>query len=78
MLAWHASGSRAVITAAALLAASVVMSIVLLVPINDRIATWSADGAPRDWRAQMARWDRLHYARVAVIVAAFVLLVVAR
>ncbi len=64
-------------TAAALLAVSVVMSIALLVPINNRSATWTADHHPGDWREQQQRWDRLHYARVAIIVAAFVLTLVA-
>jgi hypothetical protein len=56
---------------AALLAVSVVMSIALLVPINNRSATWTADDHPGDWREQQQRWDRLHYVRVAIIVAAF-------
>jgi Domain of unknown function (DUF1772) len=49
------------------------MSIALLVPINNRSATWTAARHPDDWREQQRRWDRLHYARVAIIVAAFVL-----
>ena len=53
------------------------MSILLLVPINNRVKTWTADGLPADWKQQMNRWDRLHYVRVAVIVAAFTLLVAA-
>ena len=49
------------------------MSVALLVPINNRSATWTADDHPADWREQQQRWDRLHYARVAIIVAGFVL-----
>ena len=41
----------------------------LLVPIANRSATWTADDHPADWREQHHRWDRLHYARVAIIVA---------
>jgi hypothetical protein len=51
--------------------------IALLVPINSRSATWTADRHPADWRVQHQRWDRLHYARMAIIVAAFVLTLVA-
>jgi hypothetical protein len=40
-------------------------------------ATWTADVHPGDYREQQQRWDRLHYARVAVIIAAFVLTLVA-
>ena len=53
------------------------MSVTLLVPINSRVARWSAGGEPADWRDQLSRWDRFHVLRVGVIVAAFVLLVVA-
>ncbi|MEU8843140.1 DUF1772 domain-containing protein [Streptomyces roseus] len=77
VIGWHGHGAGLVVTAAGLLVLSVAMSILLLVPINDRVKTWTAEGAPADWRQQMHRWDRFHYARVAVIVAAFTLLVTA-
>ncbi|MFI8262417.1 anthrone oxygenase family protein [Streptomyces sp. NPDC085665] len=70
-------GAVLVVTAAALLILSVVMSILLLVPINNRVKTWTADGLPADWKQQMNHWDRFHYVRVAVIIAAFALLVTA-
>ena len=46
-------------------------------PINNRSATWTADDHPDDRREQHQRWDRLHYTRVAIIVVAFVLTLVA-
>ncbi|TDE94874.1 DUF1772 domain-containing protein [Occultella glacieicola] len=64
-------------TAAGLLVVSVIMSVALLVPINNRSKGWTPETVPADWREQMARWDALHYVRVAVIVAAFTLLTVA-
>lgn len=67
----------AVVVATALLVVSVVMSIVLLVPINSRVARWSVGEAPSDWRQQVGRWNKYHYVRVGVIVAAFVSLAVA-
>jgi uncharacterized membrane protein len=72
-----ATGAGAATAAAALLAVSVVMSVALLVPIAKRSATWTASDHPADYREQQQRWDRLHYVRVAVIVAGFVLTVVA-
>ncbi len=63
--------------AAALLVVSIIMSVALLVPINNRSRAWTPDTAPADWRQQIGRWDRLHVARVAMIVAAFTLLTVA-
>ena len=74
---WGAPAAGAAIAAAALLAVSVVMSVALLVPINNRSATWTADDHPDDWREQQQRWELLHYARVAIIIAAFVLTLVA-
>ena len=74
---WGGSAGVEAVTAAALLAVSVVMSITLLVPINSRSATWTADHHPANWREQQQRWDRLHSARVAILVAGFVLTLVA-
>jgi hypothetical protein len=74
---WGESAAGAAIAAAALLAVSVIMSIALLVPIASRSATWTARDHPDDWHEQQRRWDRLHYLRVAIIVAGFVLTVVA-
>ncbi|MHB9854121.1 anthrone oxygenase family protein [Streptomyces krungchingensis] len=73
---WGDAEAGLVVTATALLVLSVLMSIALLVPINSRVAQWTRESVPADWRQQVGRWDRFHYVRVAVIVAAFVLLVV--
>lgn len=74
---WHDDSTGLVVTAGALLLLSVVMSVALLVPINNRGKTWTPDNRPDDWKQQMRRWDRYHYARVTVIIAAFALLVTA-
>jgi uncharacterized membrane protein len=76
-LAWGDAGATLVVTAAALLVLSVLMSVTLLVPINSRVVQWTHDNLPADWKQQIGRWDRFHYLRVGVVVAAFVLLVVA-
>jgi uncharacterized membrane protein len=74
---WHHPGTGLVVIAAALLIVSVIMSLLLLVPINNRSKTWTTENRPADWKEQMNRWDRLHYVRVAVIIAAFALLATA-
>ncbi|MFD0120245.1 anthrone oxygenase family protein [Streptomyces virginiae] len=74
---WHRPGSGLVVTAGALLIVSVVMSILLLVPINNRSKAWTPENRPEDWKEQSNRWDRFHYVRVAVIIAAFALLAAA-
>ncbi|KJY18318.1 DUF1772 domain-containing protein [Streptomyces katrae] len=74
---WHHHGAGLVVTAAGLLLVSVVMSVLLLVPINNRNKTWTPGNRPADWKEQLRRWERYHYVRVAVIIAAFTLLVAA-
>ena len=71
------TATGAAIAAAALFAVSVVLSIALLVPINNRSKTWTADDHPDDYREQAQRWDQLHYLRVAILIAGFVLTLVA-
>ncbi|CAG7618450.1 DUF1772 domain-containing protein [Actinacidiphila bryophytorum] len=73
----HHGGTGLVVGGGALLIVSVIMSILLLVPINNRSKTWTPENRPADWKEQSRRWDRYHYARVAVIVAGFTLLVAA-
>ncbi|TQS45488.1 DUF1772 domain-containing protein [Cryptosporangium phraense] len=75
--AWRDPGIELVVVAAGLLIVSVVMSVLLLVPINNRSKTWTPENRPADWKEQSQRWDRFHYVRVAVIVAAFALLATA-
>ena len=74
---WHRHGAGLVVTAGALLIVSVIMSLLLLVPINNQSKTWTPENRPADWKEQMNRWDRYHYVLVAVIVAAFALLATA-
>ncbi|MEZ0091870.1 anthrone oxygenase family protein [Streptacidiphilus sp. EB129] len=74
---WHHHGAGLVVTAGALLILSVIMSLLLLVPINNRSKTWTPENRPADWKEQTNRWDRFHYVRVAVIIAAFALLATA-
>ncbi|MFF2011548.1 anthrone oxygenase family protein [Streptomyces sp. NPDC058195] len=73
----HHHGTGLVVTAGVLLLISVAMSVLLLVPINNQGKTWTPENRPADWKEQMNRWDRFHYVRVAVIIAAFALLAAA-
>ena len=74
---WHHHGAGLVVTAGALLIVSVIMSLLLLVPINNQSKTWTPENRPEDWKEQSNRWDRFHYVRVAVLIAAFALLAAA-
>src|SRR4051794_10636737 len=73
----HHHHTGLVVTAGALLLLSVVMSVLLLVPINNRNKAWTPENRPADWKEQLNRWQRWHYVRVAVLIAAFALLVTA-
>jgi hypothetical protein len=64
-------------TATSLLALSIILSVAVLVPINNRSKHWTPETAPADWREQVGRWDRYHLVRITILVAAFALLAVA-
>jgi uncharacterized membrane protein len=72
-LAWGDAGAPLIVAGLVLLVLSVVMSVLLLVPINSRAKTWTPEGVPADWKQQASRWDHLHHVRVGVIVLAFIL-----
>lgn len=73
-VSWGRLTATMALIAGGLLTVSVIMSVLLLVPINNRSLTWTADNHPGDWREQYRRWEKLHHIRVTVIVAAFVLI----
>jgi len=55
---------------------AVVFSLIGPVPINNRIARWTPESLPSDWRNQEHRWDVYHGARTLALIVAFALLVV--
>ena len=63
-----------VIGAVALMAAAVLLTVTTLVPINNRIGRWQTDADVS--RALASRWDRLHWLRVSLLAALFLLLVI--
>jgi len=69
------SGNWLIVAAAALMTLVVLLTVTMLVPINNRIGAWSR-AADVD-RVLARRWDRLHWLRVAILVVLFVLVVIA-
>jgi hypothetical protein len=65
---------KRITVAAALMAVVVLLTVTVLVPINNRIGRWSDDADVS--RGLALRWDRLHRLRVTLLVVLFVLLVV--
>jgi hypothetical protein len=54
---------------------AVLFSLLGPVPINNRIAKWTLESLPKDWKAQERRWDLYHWLRTTGLVVAFAILV---
>lgn len=52
----------------------ILLSLVALVPINNRTARWTVSSLPQDWRSMERRWDAFHWFRTCMLVIAFVFL----
>lgn len=63
-----------IVLAAVLWAATIVFTITMLVPINNRIAKMDPQQPYDCWLQDRCRWDQLHQLRVALLIMAFVLL----
>ena len=53
----------------------VLFSLLGPVPINNRIAKWTKESLPKDWKAQEHRWDLYHWLRTSGLVVGFAILV---
>jgi uncharacterized membrane protein len=60
--------------AAALWTATILFTITMLVPVNNRIARMNPEQPHPTWLQDRSRWDRLHRIRVALLVVAVILL----
>ena len=54
---------------------AIVVTVVLIAPLNARIAKWDPERPPEDWRTMRRRWDAMHIARTAWLAAAQVVAV---
>jgi len=63
--------------AAGLMALIIILTIILMVPINNRIARWDLDRLPKDWLNTRQRWDLYHRFRVVLLGLMFALLLLA-
>jgi uncharacterized membrane protein len=68
----HASGDVLLIAAGTIWAAVIIHTIVVLVPINNRLARLNPDTIPQEAQREHRKWDSLHRFRVAALVAAMV------
>jgi uncharacterized membrane protein len=63
-----------ILLAAALWTATIVFTVTMLVPINNRIAKMNPEHPYDCWLRDRSRWDQLHQVRVALLIMAFILL----
>ena len=67
--AWHWAAVALIIQLFA-----VVFSLIAPVPINNRIAKWTPQSLPTNWRSEERRWDVYHALRTFGLIVAFVAL----
>lgn len=67
----------ALIASTVLMGLVVVLSVAVLVPINNRVAAGHS-GDDASFHELVGRWDRMHWLRVALLTASFVALVATR
>jgi len=58
------------LTATAIWAAAILLSIAVLVPINDRIVSLNAAAPAADWDREHRKWDLLHRVRILLLIVA--------
>ncbi len=59
------------IVSGVIVAASIVLTVTRLVPINNRVAAWDLSDLPPDWKSDRSVWDQLHAIRVLMLLASF-------
>jgi uncharacterized membrane protein len=70
----HQAAFALLLTAALIWSVAIAFSIVLLVPINNRIAALNLAAPAPGWKADHRRWDLFHRARILLLAIAFVAL----
>lgn len=68
----HARGSVLLIAASAIWLAVIVLTVLFLVPINNRMMRLDSESFPAAAQQEHRRWDTLHRLRVAALIVAMV------
>ncbi len=65
------------VAACLLIVIALLITLLVEVPIDNQIRTWSAETLPADWTALRARWQLFHTARTFVSLASLASLILA-
>lgn len=68
----HEPGSTLLIAANAIWFAAILLSVLVLVPINNRMMQLDAKSFPEEAQREHRRWTNLHHLRVAALVVAMI------
>ena len=74
---WHNADDGLLIAACAIWAAVIVGTLLVLVPINNRMMKLDAKAFPAEAQREHRKWDQLHRVRVGALTAAVVCFLVA-
>lgn len=77
MIRWGQQGDGLLITACAIWAAVIVVTLLVLVPINNQMMKLDERAFPAEAQQAHRKWDRLHRVRVGALAAAAVCFLVA-
>lgn len=77
VLAWHTPGFSLLVVAIGIWTAVIVLTLLFLVPANNRLAALEPEAWTEETRREHRQWDARHRYRVAALVAALVCVVLA-
>jgi uncharacterized membrane protein len=72
LLRHHEPGFVLLIAASIIWAVVILLTLLFLVPINNRMVRLPSDSFPQEARREHKKWDTLHRLRVAALIIAFV------
>lgn len=67
----RSSGFYFCVTSIVLIVIALLITLLIEVPIDNQIATWTAETAPAGWEAIRDRWEFFHAARTFISLASF-------
>jgi uncharacterized membrane protein len=73
----NSAGFYLSVTACLLIVIALLITLLVEVPIDNQIRTWTADTVPDDWTTLRARWQAFHTAKTFLSLASLASLILA-